>query len=94
MQQPYRRPGVQALRPVAGSKMLRGEKDGFLPALKALASDTRLLILSPSLAQHHGCLRTSFKPWRCRTLEKYLNLKQLQDAGLLHVEYEPRARSS
>ncbi|HWG85937.1 MAG TPA: helix-turn-helix domain-containing protein, partial [Deinococcales bacterium] len=79
--------------PVSGNKVLMVDGEAALPILKALASETRLLILGllshnimnvSELAEAMGLPHSTVN----------FNLRQLQDAGLLHVEYEPGSRGS
>ena len=79
--------------PVSGERLLNIEGETSLPVLKALASETRLLILSllthnamnvSELAQALGLPHSTVN----------FNLNQLQAAGLINVEYEPGTRGS
>ncbi len=79
--------------PVSGSRTLTVEGEVALPVLKALASETRLLILSllthnamnvSELAQALGLPHSTVN----------FNLGQLQAANLISVEYEPGTRGS
>lgn len=79
--------------PVSGSRTLTAEGEAALPVLKALANETRLVILSllthnamnvSELAQALGLPHSTVN----------FNLGQLQAAGLISVEYEPGTRGS
>jgi predicted transcriptional regulator len=79
--------------PVTGTRILDVDGEAALPVLKALASETRMAILSllshdvmnvSELARALGLPHSTVN----------FNLKQLEDAGLLHVEYEPGTRGS
>lgn len=79
--------------PVSGVRPLNLEGETALPVLKALASETRLLILSllthnamnvSELAQALGLPHSTVN----------FNLNQLHEAGLISVEYEPGTRGS
>jgi predicted transcriptional regulator len=79
--------------PSSGNRILTIDNDTTLPVLKALANETRLMIISllshnvmnvTELADALGIPHSTVN----------FNLKQLEDAGLLHVEYEPGTRGS
>ena len=78
---------------IASNRILFIDGDSSLPILKALASDTRLLILSllshnpmniSELAEAMGLPHSTVN----------FNLNQLQEAGLISVQYEPGTRGS
>jgi predicted transcriptional regulator len=78
---------------IGGTKILVVDGESSLPVLKALASETRMLILGllsnkvlnvSELADVLGLPHSTVN----------FNLKQLELAGLLHIEYEPGTRGS
>lgn len=78
---------------ISGNRVLYIDGDSSLHVLKALASDTRLLILSllshnpmniSELAETMGLPHSTVN----------FNLNQLQEAGLISVQYEPGSRGS
>ncbi|MBB6098615.1 putative transcriptional regulator [Deinobacterium chartae] len=79
--------------PVSGSKVLVVEGETALPIIKALASETRMLILS---LLSHNVMNVSELAAALGLPHSTVNfnLKQLQEAGLLSVEYEPGTRGS
>lgn len=79
--------------PASGSRSLRLEGESALPVLKALANETRLLILS---LLTHNALNVSELATALGIPHSTVNfnLKQLVDAGLITVEYEPGTRGS
>jgi predicted transcriptional regulator len=79
--------------PVSGNQVLTVDGESALPVLKALASETRLLILG---LLSHNVMNVSELASALGLPHSTVNfnLKQLEDAGLLHVEYEPGTRGS
>lgn len=79
--------------PISGSKILMVDGESSLPVLKALASETRMLILG---LLSHNVLNVSELAAALGLPHSTVNfnLKQLELAGLLHVEYEPGTRGS
>jgi predicted transcriptional regulator len=79
--------------PISGSKILMVDGESSLPVLKALASETRMLILG---LLSHNVLNVSELAAALGLPHSTVNfnLKQLEQAGLLHVEYEPGTRGS
>jgi predicted transcriptional regulator len=79
--------------PVSGSKVLLVDGEASLPVLKAMASETRMLIMS--LLSHNVMNVTELATALGLPHSTVnFNLKQLEEAGLLHVEYEPGTRGS
>jgi predicted transcriptional regulator len=78
---------------ISGSKVLVVDGESALPVLKALASETRMLILG---LLSHNVLNVSELASALNLPHSTVNfnLKQLEAAGLLHVEYEPGTRGS
>ncbi len=78
---------------IGGSKVLIVDGESSLPVLKALASETRMLILG---LLSHNVLNVSELASALGLPHSTVNfnLKQLEEAGLLHVEYEPGTRGS
>jgi predicted transcriptional regulator len=78
---------------VSGPKVLTVDGESALPVLKALASETRMLILG---LLSHNVLNVSELAQALNLPHSTVNfnLKQLEAAGLLHVEYEPGTRGS
>lgn len=78
---------------ISGSKVLLVDGESSLPVLKALASQTRMLILG---LLSHNVLNVSELAAALNLPHSTVNfnLKQLEEAGLLHVEYEPGTRGS
>ena len=76
---------------VSGSRTLQVEGEAALPVLRALDSEVRLLMLS--LLSHNvmnvSMLREALDLPHSTVV---FNLKQLEAAGLLHVEYQPGTR--
>ncbi|WP_412026914.1 ArsR/SmtB family transcription factor [Deinococcus yunweiensis] len=79
--------------PVSGTRLLNLEGETALPILKALASETRLLILS---LLTHNAMNVSELAAALGLPHSTVNfnLGQLQAAGLITVEYEPGTRGS
>lgn len=76
---------------VSGTRILTVEGEVALPVLKALASDTRLLILS--LLSHNAMnLAELTAALGLPHATVSFNLKQLEDAGLLYVQQVPGSR--
>ena len=79
--------------PVSGSRRLIVEGEEALPVLKALSSESRMLLIS--LLLHEGMnvseLAESLKMAHSTVST---NLKKLEDAGLLVVQYIPGTRGS
>lgn len=78
---------------VSGNKILLVDGESALPVLKALASETRMLILG---MLSHNVLNVTELAAALGLPHSTVNfnLKQLEAAGLLHVEYEPGTRGS
>ncbi len=78
---------------VSGNKILFVDGESALPVLKALASETRMLILG---MLSHNILNVTELAAALGLPHSTVNfnLKQLEAAGLLHVEYEPGTRGS
>jgi predicted transcriptional regulator len=79
--------------PVSGSKILTIDDETSLVVLKALANETRLMILS---LLSHNIMNVSELATALGLPHSTVNfnLKQLEEAGLLHTEYEPGTRGS
>ena len=79
--------------PTAGDRVLHVEGQEALVVLKALANETRLLILS---ALTHNDMNVSELSEALKLPHSTVNfnLNQLQAAGLISVEYEPGTRGS
>ena len=78
---------------ISGNKILLVDGESALPVLKALASETRMLILG---MLSHNVLNVTELAAALGLPHSTVNfnLKQLEAAGLLHVEYEPGTRGS
>lgn len=78
---------------ISGNKILFVDGESALPVLKALASETRMLILG---MLSHNILNVTELAAALGLPHSTVNfnLKQLEAAGLLHVEYEPGTRGS
>jgi len=79
--------------PVSGIRKLHVEGEAALPVLKALANETRLLILS---LLTHNVMNVSELAQALNLPHSTVNfnLNQLLAAGLISVEYEPGTRGS
>jgi predicted transcriptional regulator len=79
--------------PASGNRTLTLEGEVALGVLKALANETRLLILS---MLSHNVMNVSELADALNLPHSTVNfnLKQLQAAGLISVEYEPGTRGS
>ncbi|SMB79866.1 ArsR/SmtB family transcription factor [Deinococcus hopiensis] len=79
--------------PASGSRLLMLEGESALPVLKALANETRLLILS---LLTHNAMNVSELAAALNLPHSTVNfnLNQLLSAGLITVEYEPGTRGS
>jgi predicted transcriptional regulator len=78
---------------VSGNRKLTIEGDAALPVLRALDSDTRLLILS---LLSHNPMNVSELAVAMKMAHSTIsiNLKMLEEAGLLTVQYMPGTRGS
>ena len=78
---------------ISGNKILLVDGESALPVLKALASETRMLILG---MLSHNVLNVTELAAALGLPHSTVNfnLKQLEAAGLLHTEYEPGTRGS